>query len=209
MALVVTEVAAAVETAVVAAGKHFDLVKMFFASSLGRSGSLLTLHSSLAAIIPRPKTKTALTKVGAVFVYISTRDKGIWADRAHNGAVKYGALVGWGVVIYAVVTLAGSTLALYGFSGTLAALFVQLLVLIITATVAGRSLRLHQWIDILPYSLFWALIAILFDAMYNTPFFGWATYAEWKLWVAYGLVVTVPLLAPFTRMNRQSEVREY
>ncbi len=157
----------------------------------------------------KSENETALTKVGAVFVYISTREKRILAYRAHNGAVKYGSLIGWGVVIYAVVTLAGSTLMLYGFSGTLTALLAQLLVLVVTATVAGRSLRLHQWIDILPYSLAWAVVAILLDGMYNMQFFGWATYAEWKLWVGYGLVVIVPLLAPFTRMNTQTGTREY
>lgn len=128
---------------------------------------------------------------------------------AHNEAVKYGALIGWGVVIYAVVTLAGSALALYGFSGTLTALFAQLLVLIIAATVAGRSLRYRLWADMVPYSLSWTVIAILLDGMFNVSFLGWDTYADWKLWVGYGLVAVIPLLAPYTRAAVEGQSAEY
>ena len=123
--------------------------------------------------------------------------------------MKYGALIGWGVVIYAVVTLSGSALMLYGFSGTPVASVVQTLVLVITGTLAGRALRFNLWGDILPYSLCWALIAILFDGLFNMPFLGWDTYADWKLWVGYGLIIMVPLLAPYTRIRGTVRAQEY
>lgn len=112
--------------------------------------------------------------------------------------MRYGALLGWGIVIYAIMELAWSISATYGFSGTLTGRFVQLLVLIIVATIAGRSLRFHSWKDMLPYSLLWAVIAVLFDAALNIPA-GWQVFSDWNVWLGYTLLVVVPLFAPYTR----------
>ncbi|OGG53203.1 hypothetical protein A2851_02740 [Candidatus Kaiserbacteria bacterium RIFCSPHIGHO2_01_FULL_53_29] len=118
--------------------------------------------------------------------------------------MRYGALLGWGIVIYAVMALAWSGFGIYGLAGTIASRVLELLVLIIVATIAGRSLRFHSWNDILPYSVSWAILIGLLDAVYNVPFGGWEIYADWNLWVGYTLVVLVPLLAPFTRVSVQT-----
>jgi hypothetical protein len=115
--------------------------------------------------------------------------------------MKYGALVGWGIVIYAVMSLAWSGIVIYGFAGTLLARLLELLVLVIVATIAGRSLKLHSWKDIVPYSLAWALMMAALDAVFSVPFAGWAIYADWNLWLGYALVALVPLIAPKTRMH--------
>ncbi len=113
--------------------------------------------------------------------------------------MKYGALFGWGIVMYAVMTLSWSGLTIYGVAGSDWSLIAQLIILIIVTTIAGRSLRLDLWPDILPYSLGWAAIAMLLDIVYVVPFFGWEMFYAWRLWVGYALIVIVPLIAPKTR----------
>ena len=113
--------------------------------------------------------------------------------------MKYGKLLGWGIVIYAVMALAWSGFAIYGLTGTLTSRLLQLLVLIIVTTIAARSLKFHSWKDILPYSILWAILMGLLDIVYSVPFGGWGIYSDWNLWVGYTLVILVPLLAPKTR----------
>lgn len=113
--------------------------------------------------------------------------------------MKYGALLGWGIVIYAVMSLLWSGLVIYGIADTTISLFLRLALLIILTTIAGHSLRFHSWKDILPYSVFWAIMMGVLDAVYTVPFSGWSLYGDWYLWVGYGLVAVVPLLAPLIR----------
>jgi hypothetical protein len=113
--------------------------------------------------------------------------------------MKYGKLLGWGIVIYAVVMLATDGLTLYGLHTTLIGQIMQLLALIAVTTIAGRALRFHSWKDILPYSFSWAVLAGLLNAVYNVPLQGWGIYTDWSLWLGYGLIVVMPLFAPMTR----------
>jgi len=84
--------------------------------------------------------------------------------------IKYGALFGWGIVIYSVVFLVWSGFIAYGFVGGLAPALMAFLALIIVATIAGHSLHLHSWKDILPYSIAWAVMIALLDAVFAVPF---------------------------------------
>lgn len=113
--------------------------------------------------------------------------------------MKFGTLLGWGVVIYAVVALVSTGTLIYGYAGSLFASAAQLLVLVATAWVAGRSLRHSSWKDVLPYSVGWALIAAVLDALYVVPITGWGLYTAWQQWVGYGLIVVVPLIARAAR----------
>ncbi len=132
--------------------------------------------------------------------HISTRAVTLYVIVVHNSPMRYGALLGWGIVIYAVVVLVYTGFALYGLRGTLIAALFQLLALITVTTIAGRSLKFHSWKDILPYSFLWAVIAAFLDIIYNVPFGGWGIYTDWSLWLIYGLIAVVPLLAPTTRV---------
>jgi hypothetical protein len=113
--------------------------------------------------------------------------------------MKYGAYVGWGIVIYAVMFLLWSGFVTYGFAGNIVSRVAGLIVLISIATIAGRALRLPRWQDILPYSLAWGVVVGLLDMALSVPFGGWEIYADWNIWVGYLLVVVVPLFAPMTR----------
>ena len=111
--------------------------------------------------------------------------------------MKYGALLGWGIVIYAVMSLLWSGLVIYGMADSLLSLVIRLCALIFIASIAGRSLRAHSWQDVLPYSVFWAGTMAVLDAVYTVPFSGWSMYTDWRLWVGYALVAIIPLLAPY------------
>jgi hypothetical protein len=108
------------------------------------------------------------------------------------------ARLGWGVTLYAVMYLAWSGFILYGFVGAPARI-IGLLLLIGLSLIAGGALRLSSWKDVLPYSIAWAVIIGILDAVFSVPYSGWQVYADWNLWVGYGLVVLVPLFAPYVR----------
>lgn len=92
--------------------------------------------------------------------------------------------------------LAWSGLALYGFMGGWGGRVALLVVLLVTATIAGRSLRFGSYRDVIPYSLGWVILIALFDALYAVPSAGWAIYQDPNLWVGYALVLFIPLFAP-------------
>lgn len=110
--------------------------------------------------------------------------------------MRYGALLCWGVVIYAVLQLLWSGFLIYGVSKGILPHTIEFLMLILLALVAGRSLHFKSWKDVLPYSLVWAAQAAVLDAIYSVPFAGWSLYAQWGVWAGYAVLVIVPLAAP-------------
>lgn len=109
--------------------------------------------------------------------------------------IKYGALFGWGIAIYAVMYLIGSGLLIYGFAVGIIPVLVKLLGLIGVSGIAGRALPLSNWKDVLPYSVAWAIIAAILDGIFWVPFAGWQLYASYGVWVGYALVALIPVVA--------------
>src|SRR5256885_1415328 len=117
--------------------------------------------------------------------------------------MRYTLLLGWGVVIYAIMFLLWTLLVTYGIVNGIVPHTLGFIVLVGVTAIAARSLHLSHWAEILPYSFTWALMMVAIDALLNVPVNGWAMFADWSLWVGYGLVVVVPLLAPkLTRLSR-------
>ncbi|RJQ33917.1 hypothetical protein C4556_03640 [Candidatus Parcubacteria bacterium] len=116
--------------------------------------------------------------------------------------MKYGALLGWGVVIYALMFLLWSGFVTYGFISGMAPRATALLVLIAIAAIAGASLRLNSWSDILPYSLAWGIMMALLDGVFSVPYTGWQLYFDLNVWFGYAVVVVAPLFAPYLRFRR-------
>jgi hypothetical protein len=104
-----------------------------------------------------------------------------------------GAL-GWGIAIYAVMYLLWSGLAIYGLSYGILSLTARILALVLVTTIAVRSLRLVTRMDVLPYSISWAVVAIVLDALLLVPFTGLGLYATWSVWAGYALVAFAPYL---------------
>lgn len=129
----------------------------------------------------------------------------VFLEKAHNECMKYAQLVGYGVAIYAVMYLVWSAFVTYGFVEGYAPRIVSLLLLIGILVYAGLSLRFSRWHDILPYSIFWAVMMGVLDAIINVPYTGWQLYFDWNIWFGYVVVLVVPLLAPFFRMERTPE----
>lgn len=116
--------------------------------------------------------------------------------------MRYGALLGWGIVMYAIMFLLWSGFVLYGFVEGLLPRIVGLSVLIALALLAGRSLRFHLWRDILPYSIAWTIVVVVLDVVFTVPFTGWALFSDWNIWVGYAMILFVPLLAPYSTRFR-------
>jgi hypothetical protein len=122
----------------------------------------------------------------------------------HNERMKYGALFGWGIAIYAVLSLVWSGFVIYGFAQGMLPRLTEFVLLLALSFVAGRSLRFVSWKDVLPYSVTWGIEAVLLDAIYSVPFSGWTLYANPALWFGYAIVVCVPLLT--TLFRREPEL---
>ncbi|OGG57389.1 hypothetical protein A2853_02630 [Candidatus Kaiserbacteria bacterium RIFCSPHIGHO2_01_FULL_55_17] len=118
--------------------------------------------------------------------------------------LRVGPLLGWGIVIYAVMFLVWSAFVTYGFVGGFLPRSLGLLVLLATGVIAGRSLKAHAWADVLPYSLAWGVLMGVLDAIMSVPVAGWQLYADWNVWIGYALVVLAPLLALYPRFNTSS-----
>ncbi len=114
--------------------------------------------------------------------------------------MKYGALAGWGIVIYAVIYLTWNGLAVYGLTSGIWPRLFELAVLVVATTIAGRSLKFTRWTDILPYSIAWTLVAMALDALLTFPFAGAGMYQDWNIWIGYALLVLLPLASPLTRL---------
>lgn len=111
-------------------------------------------------------------------------------------------LLGWGIVIYAVLYLAWSGLVIHGFSGMFLSRIVVIATLVTVATLATKSLRLMHERDVLPYAIGWVVLAACFDAVFAVPSAGWAMYSDWNVWVGYFLLLIVPLIV--TAVSRKS-----
>lgn len=118
--------------------------------------------------------------------------------------LRLGALLGWGIVIYAVMFLLWSGFVVYGFVGGLLPRTLSLMTLIIISLIAGRSLHARSIADILPYSISWTLMMILLDMLMTSPLTGWQIYGDWNVWFGYSIVLLVPLLALYPRFGFRS-----
>lgn len=112
-------------------------------------------------------------------------------------------ILGWGIVIYAIMYLFWSATVIYGFSLGIIALLVRLIVLYIITAMAARALHFSNWKDVAAYALGWAGVAIVLDAVFLVPFAGWALYASWSVWFGYGLIILFPVIAVALSMRRR------
>ncbi len=119
--------------------------------------------------------------------------------------MKLGALIGWGIVIYAVLFLVWSGLVIQGFSGFILSRVVILATLVIVTTIATRSLRLTNERDIAPYAFGWVVVAAGLDVIFSVPSAGWVMYSNWNLWVGYFLLLAVPFVVTALSGRRASE----
>jgi len=111
--------------------------------------------------------------------------------------MRFGALFGWGITIYAVFFLMWSAINAYGISQGPASDAIEILTLLAVCVIAGSSLKFRTWKDILPYSIGWAIVAVALDAFFTAPTGNWSLFSQWSTWIAYLLVVLFPLLAVF------------
>jgi hypothetical protein len=111
--------------------------------------------------------------------------------------MRLGVLLGWGIVIYAVVRLALSIMGAYGWTQGVVPQFIAILVMLLICTVAGSALKFRSWKDILPYSIGWALVAVFFDVIFAAASGDWVMFSEWSAWLNYALVALFPLCAIF------------
>lgn len=110
--------------------------------------------------------------------------------------MRFSALFGWGIVLYAATFLVWVGVVVYGPLLGYAIWALQAFALFGIPFVVGSQLRLPHWSDVLPYSILWAILVACLDAVFAVPFVGWELYTNWMVWAGYVAVVLVPLFAP-------------
>jgi hypothetical protein len=108
--------------------------------------------------------------------------------------MKYGKLIGFGVLLYAVVFLIMSGFTAYGSGDTFLTKIIALVALAIVAYLAGKNLRAGSMGEIIKYSLGWLIIVAILDYFFTLPFATTAVYSQWNLWVGYAIILLLPLI---------------
>lgn len=116
--------------------------------------------------------------------------------------MKIGPLF-WGICIYALISLASTAIGIYGFATNIAADIGQTILLVALCFAAGRTLRMWNWRDLLPYSFAWMVEAMVLDLVYTAPYIGFAVFSYPLQWLTYVLILVVPLLSAFFRAEPQ------
>jgi len=122
--------------------------------------------------------------------------------------IDYEKLIGWGVGVYAVMFLLWSAFVAYGFVDGYLPQIIGLVVLIGLMYKAGASIPGGTWQSALPYSFSWVVIIGVLDIILSVPFAGWEIFTDWNLWVSYGLIFIVPLLAAVDFVSDANEGSE-
>jgi hypothetical protein len=116
-------------------------------------------------------------------------------------------VLGWGVVIYAVMYLLWSGLVIYGFAAGYSSLVLRLIALAAVTIIAGRSLHLSNRMDLIPYAIGWAIVAIALDTIFLVPFSGWVLFASWSVWVGYALIAVLPTVFVFLNVRKHPQTQ--
>lgn len=106
--------------------------------------------------------------------------------------IQAGRYLGWGIVIYAVMSLTWTMFVVWQFTDGVMPRVISLAVLLATVASATRALHQHTVRDAVPYALVWVAVVALLDALLSVPNSGWAIFYDWNLWVGYALVAAVP-----------------
>jgi hypothetical protein len=115
--------------------------------------------------------------------------------------MKIGSVLGWGIVIYAVVHLVWTGTLIHAIDGVLISRILVIAALCITTVLATRALNLHTERDILPHAIGWVIVIAVLDAFFTVPFTGWGLYTDWNVWVGYLLVLFIPIMTTAARRH--------
>ncbi len=102
-------------------------------------------------------------------------------------------LIGYGVGVYTVIFMLWSLLVAFGQGEAAWAWYVSLIVLAMLAHFVGAKLGTKDWKEIIKYSAGWVAIMAVLDAVVTTRFTGWDFYSSWEVYVAYTILLLVPL----------------
>lgn len=145
----------------------------------------------------------------ALWITVFTLVRRRYNSNMNVDAVK---LIGWGVIIYALLFLLWSGLATYGLVSGIAPRILGLLVLVAIAYYAGRTLGARSWEEIIPYTIGWVAVAAILDIILSVPYAGWGIFLDYNLWIGYGLLLVAPLFAaqsdPVSALRRPNPARK-
>jgi hypothetical protein len=108
--------------------------------------------------------------------------------------MRFDRIIGWGVVVYAIMFLLWSGFVQYGFLEGVTPHIIAMAVLIGTLTLITRVLRPPSVEVILPYAVGWVLVSVFLDVVFSLPYAGWELFADWSVLIGYALIFIVPIV---------------
>lgn len=101
---------------------------------------------------------------------------------------------GYGIIIWAVAFIVASIFIAFETSAVIMNT-VTALAVVLTAFLLAKTVSLASRKAMLKYSFCWVIVVFILDALVTSQFTAWDFLSSWYVWLAYALILFVPLLA--------------
>lgn len=100
-----------------------------------------------------------------------------------------------GIIIWVVAFMVASLFVAFNMANTAVSQIVTSLAAIVAAYMLAKKTGITNKMEMLKYSFVWVLVILILDYFVTTKFTGMEFFSDWKTWLAYALILLVPLLA--------------
>lgn len=111
-------------------------------------------------------------------------------------------LIGWGVVVYAVVQFAWRLLSVYGFTGSTEGNIALTVVILAVSASASLGAKVQSFREAAVCACGLVLTVAFFDWILYYPFYGPVMYASVSLWLGYLAVAVPPFVMALIRSRQ-------
>ena len=103
-------------------------------------------------------------------------------------------VIGWGVVIYAIVQLFGNMFRLFVFATGFGNVYVLYIIIVATTIGVAYAAGTQNFSESVRYGIGWVMVVWFFDWLIYFQIQGIAMYQDPRLWLGYLLVAVSPAL---------------
>lgn len=110
--------------------------------------------------------------------------------------------IGYGVVIWVVAFMVVCVLMAFNVTNPVLMQGITTLSVLATSFMLAKKVGASSKGEMLKYTFSWALTSLILDYLVTTHFTGMQFFSNWYIWVAYALLIIVPLFA----VNSESKI---
>ena len=104
-------------------------------------------------------------------------------------------MIGYGVIIWVVAFMVVCVLMAFKVTNPILMQGITTLSVLGTAFMLAKKVGASSKGEMLKYTFSWALTSLILDYLVTTHFTGMQFFSNWYIWVAYALLLIVPLFA--------------